>query len=153
MGQSTDGQICYGFKFDEGHEFPWDEHDDIEAWWLDIVHGYKPPFEMYTPEGNYVGGKRWPDEKINEYYVHRNKFEESLPPLPVKLVNYCSGDYPMYILAVPQSYKEANRGSPEAFDPSELVVTEHQQAALWDFCKTHGIEHDEPRWWLSSYWE
>ena len=48
MGVSTDGQICYGIVFEEGHEFPWasDEYEkDISAYfdkmhkWDDEIYG------------------------------------------------------------------------------------------------------------------
>jgi len=37
MGQSTDGQICYGVKFEEDFEFPWDDDPylDEDDWWLE----------------------------------------------------------------------------------------------------------------------
>jgi len=152
MTVSTDGQICFGIVLDEGIELPWEDEDGegyIELWWLD-VQGYKPPFEMYNDRGSYIGGVKPSEKKHREYYDHQHAFEKT-HPLPVKSVNYCSGDYPMYILAVPGSCKRANRGCPESFNPTELTVTQEEVEKLLQFCDDYGIEHDEPKWWLSSY--
>lgn len=156
MGTSTDGQICYGIAFDEGFEFPWHDDDggDIESWWIDKVHGYKPPFECYDADGNYLPGFDDKDPRVNEFFDHRRAFAKS-HPLPVEEVNYCSADYPMWILAVPGTVKSARRGFPEEFDPTKLVVSAEETAALLTFCKEHRIEvlkENKPRWWLSSYW-
>lgn len=168
MGVSTDGQICFGIKFEEGHEFPWDGEQwggDIEDWWTRGVCGYKNPFEIFDASGNYlphielIKGKYQFDhpkpreEVTNAYYDPLFAFQKS-HPVPVKIVNYCSSDYPMYMLAVPETCKENSRGFPEEFDPAALTVTDEQRQALLDFCKTHGIDIGEetPKWWLSSYW-
>lgn len=154
MSVSTDGQICFGIALGEGIELPWEDEDGdgyIESWWRD-VQGYKPPFEMYNDRGSYIGGVTPSEEKHREYYDHQYAFEKT-HPLPVELVNYCSGDYPIYILAVPDSVKCAGRGYPKLFDPAELTVTKAEVDALLEFCADYGIEYDgEPQWWLSSYW-
>jgi hypothetical protein len=153
MTVSTDGQICFGVLLGEGYELPWDNEDYdgwIESWWLD-VQGYKPPFEIYDESG-YIGGVKPPEEKIREYHDHRYAYKVAHPQ-PVKLVNCCSGKYPMYILAVPSSCKGANRGYPEAFNPADLTVTQEEVDTLMQFCADYGIEYEgKPQWWLSSYW-
>ena len=157
MGVSTDGQICYGIAFDEETEFPWGE-DEIEDWWIEKVHGFKPSRQLYDDEGQYIGGVRPPDDVMDAHFAELRAFREA-HPLPVKLVNHCSYDYPMYILAVPGTHKMARRGFPEAIDPASLSVTQEQREALLAFCREHGIGTlngievlDEPKWWLSSMW-
>lgn len=160
MTTHTNGQICYGViistEDDEGEiVFPWDKYEDgygIEDWWIYDALRYCNPFEMFTKEGGWIGGKEWPKEKIKQYYAERREFLAE-HPLPVTLVNYCYIDEPLYILAIPETLIEAYRGSPEVFTPASLVVTDKQEAALLDFCKTYGIEYKgEPQWYLSSYW-
>lgn len=156
MGQSTNGQICYGIAFEEGFEFPWEGEDgeaDIQDWWTYHVNGFKHEFELYDEAGNHLPGKIPPSaEDLEKYYGPKRAFEKA-NPLPVKLVNYCSGDCSMYILAVPGSFKMARRGYPEEFNPADLVVTEEQKAALLKFCADHSIEMpEEPKWYLSSLW-
>jgi hypothetical protein len=157
MGQSTNGQICYGILFNEDTEFPWDKETnrwpDIEEWWVFDVLDFRHSFEIFTPEGDWIGGKEWPKEKINQYYEERESFEEQNPELPVVLVNYCSSEYPIYILAIPETYFEANRGYPKEFSPPNLTITDDQKDILINFCNDHDIEFDdEPGWYLSSYW-
>ena len=149
MGVSTNGQICFGVLLDENVELPWDKDNDgdFEAWWM-CIQGYQPPFEIYDETGNYINGARPPEE----YYTHRHAFEKA-HPLPFTLVNYCSGDDPMYILAIVSSEKGASRGYPESFNPVDLNVDQDEIDKLVQFCTDYGIEYDgEPGWWLSSYW-
>lgn len=156
MGVSTDGHICFGIAFEDGFEFPWDTEEsdqDIDSWWVYGVLGFKHSFELYDEKGEYLNGVKPPQEDTDRYYDEKRQFEVKNKKLPVQLVNYCSGGYPMYILAVPRTYLSCSRGYPADFDPSELTVTEEEKAALLQFCIDHGIEHDaEPKWLLSSYW-
>lgn len=151
MGVSTDGKISYGIEFPEGFYFPWVDHDDIEDWWLD-VNGYKPPFEIYDEEGEYIGGVRPSDETIKAYFESRRIFHEK-HPLPVELVNTCSYDYPMYILALKGTVMTANRGFPKTFDPASLTKGEDPNRLI-EFCRTHNIDtgDKQPAWYLSSFW-
>lgn len=155
MGVSTNGQLCYGIKFEEDFEFPWgaEEFDgDITEWWRSVNGYVNPNFNPYTEAGEYKPGVTREDPRVDEYFKHSRDWDAA-HPVPVGLVNYCSGDYAMYILAVPGVGLSNRRGYPEEFDPSALKVSDEQRAALLEFCKTHKIEHDEePKWWLSSYW-
>jgi hypothetical protein len=154
MSVSTDGQICFGILFEEDFEFPWSQEEyfhDIEQWWLEEILQYKPPFKLYE-DGGYIGGIKPQQEKIDEYYEHQNNFEKK-NPLPVSLVNYCSRDFPIYILAVPSSVVGCCRGFPTKFKLEDLVVTEEEINKLVQFCKDHNIEYESsPQWYLSSYW-
>src|SRR5690348_13757855 len=104
MGVSTDGQICFGILLgdeEDDLELPWDDkrYEDLDDWWIDGVHGYKPPFELFDADGNYINGERPSEETIKAYYAPRWEFEKQ-HPIPVKLVNGCSGNYPVWILAL-----------------------------------------------------
>lgn len=158
MGVSTDGIICFGIAFEEGTQFPWDD-DGIESWWRN-VNGYKPPFEMYDASGNYLptveletdkfGQKHAKKEVTELYYGHMHAWEKE-NPLPVELVNCCSGDCPIWILTVPAVGLHARRGYPEKLDPGSLKTPDAD--ALLAFCQKYKLEHDEPpSWYLCSYW-
>lgn len=160
MGVSTNGQICFGILFEDGYEFPWDGEPfegDFDEWWL-VQNGYKEIPGVWDEKGNQIGT----EEEVKSYFAHKRKFDKEHPP-PVTLVDYCSCDYPMYILAVPSSERVNHRGYPRAFNPSDLQVSPKEVDALLKFCKDFGIkpEIDEddkdgddgkPKWWLSSYW-
>lgn len=157
MSTSTDGQICYGIMFDEDYEFPWSADDyedgDISDWWRD-VNGYVNPIESpFTDDGDYKPGYHQNDPRIDQYFAGQSAWDK-LNPLPIELVNYQSGDYPAYIIAIPSTVKTANRGNPIVFSPGiELVVSGQDRQALIDFCTKYGLEiNAPPSWYLSSYW-
>jgi hypothetical protein len=164
MGVSTNGVICYGIKFEEGQEFPWDAEPwegAVQEWWRD-VNGYKPPFELYDQHGNYhpsikVVPGRYPsdtkpeDESLTERYYAPQRAWDEAHPVPVELENYCSDDCPMYILSVPAIGTSAERGYPEAIKPHEFVDPDPEP--LLAFCRKYKIRGGtKPKWWLCSYW-
>lgn len=152
MGVSTNGQICFGIAFEEGTEFPWHSDGIIEDWWVYKVHNFKHSKDLYDSEGEYLNGVKPSDAEVTKYYAEYRAFLEA-HPIPVKEVNYCSGDYPMWILAVPDSVLSCGRGDPTTFSPSSLSVTEEEKAALVLFCDLYEIETtNEPDWLLTSYW-
>jgi hypothetical protein len=151
MGTSIDGQICFGYAFEEGYEFPWDvTEQELTQWWLD-VNGFKHSFEIYDERGNWLGGIKPEEIKITKYYEESRDWLDK-HPLPVELVNYCSEGYPMYILAVPSSVIECSWGIPHEFIPEALKVTEEEKEALRVFCEKYNLEPEkEMKWYLSSY--
>ena len=152
MGTSTNGQICFGVAFEEGFEFPWGD-GEIEDWWTYTVHGFKHSFELFDADGNYLNGRQPSKDETSRYFNERREFDAAQPALPVLLVNYCSGECPMYVVAVPGSVRTARRGYPEGIDPSLLTVTVDERENLLKFFAAHGIEVPaEPAWLLTSYW-
>lgn len=125
--------------------------DGIEYWWKS-VKGYKAPYEIYDEHGEYKDGVKPEESVFREYYDHRHDWEEK-NPLPVKLVNYCSLECPMYILAVPNSLITANRGCPTSLSKKEFELSNDEIQVLIDFCQDYNIECDisEMTWHLSSY--
>ncbi len=153
MGVSTNGQIAFGIPLEEDAELPWDDHEDgLEGWWREQT-GWKEPFPLWDATGNYVGGVKPPEEKIGKWFDYQHKWDEG-NPVPIKLVNVCSGDCPMWMLASNGTVRKAFRGYPERFDPSELKTPEDEGRSILDFCERYGIEVDASKvgWYLSSYW-
>ena len=154
MSTTTNGEVCVGVLLnDEAEEFelPWMAADvdcDEEEWWLK-VNGYKPPFELFTEDGDYIGGVEPPRAKVREYYAHKTAWMK-LNPLPFELVNYRSGDCPMYILAVPGTVQTANRGYPKELT-LDTRIRPLRQIVLREFCKKYNLP-TEFKWWLTSYW-
>ena len=151
MGVSTDGQICYGIKFDEDFEFPWaNDNEAIEGWWRK-VNGYIPPFQLYDEDGDYVGKTKPATEKIVTYYQAQGQWDAA-HPLPIELVNVCSMSSPIYILADASTVVTARRGYPEEINPATMFG---DRDLLLNFCKKYDIDTDgaEPKWYLSSFWE
>jgi len=153
MGTSTNGLIFYGIAFDEEHEFPWStEFEEIEDWWIYGFHGFKHSFELFDAEGGYLNGREPSKEESGRYFAESRLFFEN-NPLPVELVNYCSGDCPMYALAARGSVITAKRGHPIEFDPRSLSVADDASDVILKFCSDHGIQPPKPpEWLLASYW-
>lgn len=150
MGVSADGRICFGLLFDEGYEFPWDESEmDIDDWWRD-QHDWKPSRPIYDEKGNHLPGVL--DADVKAYYKERREWDIA-HPLPVELVNYCSGDYAMYILAIPGTGKRASQGDPVVISPAlDFVLKAKDRQAFLDFIQTHEIDPQAvPAWYLCSY--
>ena len=156
MSVSSDGIIAYGIHFDEEQieNLPWlgdDGDTDIEDWWIDVVHGYKPPFEIFNKDGDYIGGVKPPQSRIDEYFNHRRSFTDALPKLPVEMVIHCSYECPMYIMAIPETKMEVWRGYPKPIPDGFIHRNPEWDNILIGFCKKYGIEMpDKPAWWLTS---
>lgn len=155
MSVTTNGQICFGIPFGERDDFPWQDDEwegDIDEWWMRSVCGWKPSKELYAPDGDYIDGRVPSDQEIDDHYREQREFAKR-NPLPVQMVNTCSGDYPMWIIAVADVGISASRGYPAMFDPAGLSVTDDQVEALAGFCKRFGLVGEgDPGWYLSSYW-
>jgi hypothetical protein len=153
MSTSTDGQICYGILFEEDFEFPWSEFDDdIEDWWRHINNYENPNPSPFDEKGYYLPGIKRDSLEITKYFDHSREWDEK-NPIPIKIVNYCSANEPMIILAVKRTVLTANRGYSTSFNPSSLVVSSEEREELLEFCEKYiGKVPESPRWWLSSYW-
>lgn len=164
MGQSTIGSICYGIKFEEGQEFPWDEepfHGDIEAWWRSVNSYVNPCFNPFTSEGYFKAGITENDPRIRQYCAHQ-RIWMAANPVPIVLVNYCSAECPMYILAVPTTCNRCSVGEPLSICDFSPANTVGESSRLISFCDSYGIVKNNgikpsdgnlphPKWWLSSY--
>ena len=149
MGVSTDANICYGIFLDEDYEYPWGDEWE-ETWWRETACGYRPPFELFNERGDWIDGKEPDKEIVSEYFDHQRNFEKA-HPMPFELVNYCSGEFPMCILAVPGTVTRASRGYPKEINPLRLVVSSSFLLPFEEFCKEFGFS-GERKWWLSSYY-
>jgi len=150
MGVSTDGRICFGYCFEDGYEFPWDTVG-LDEWWLEVC-GFKHSFNLYDATGEYIGGVKPSDEKITAYFKEKMDFQKA-NPIPIVEVNYCAGECPMYILAVPSSLVFCSRGDPTEIHPEKLTVTEEEKEILQHFCNDYKLKPlGNMKWYLTSYW-
>jgi len=152
MSVSTDGQICYGVVFEDGYEFPWGRFDGVEEWYYKEIKPFIPIAEIYDENGEYINGIR-PDEETFKWYCQQKREWKEKNPLIFELVNYCSGDCPMYILAVKSTFISCSRGYPLEIEPESLNVKESDKQKLLDFCAQYNLKFESgPSWYLSSYW-
>lgn len=150
----ANGNLSYGYVFEEGYEFPWDDdkyNGDIDDWWED-VRGFRGTIEYPFDEfGEYKPGINSGSPEVSKYISERQEWFKA-NPCPVELVNYCSRDYPAYILAsksLSSSYDESERVPDGFFNDNEDAHT-----ILLNFFKEYGIVPEPGAvagWWLSSY--
>jgi hypothetical protein len=71
---------------------------------------------------------------------------------------HCSGEYPMYFVALRASVVRAWRGRPvDLSNHAILRLGIYRDTRIWpgliaEFCRKWDIPHEEPRWYLASYW-
>jgi hypothetical protein len=155
MGQSTNGILAYGYNIgsDEG------------GWKLEGAgeYGEMPTVEWFDPEAEDGDGfeesaerhmladigftERW--TRGNDGYFDREKAAKAR--LGVEFESYCSGEYPMYLLAAKGSVTTARRGDCE---PVDFTVNPDWDAKLRAALQVLGITPTQERaqWLLCSYW-
>lgn len=149
MGCNARAEIRYGYPCAEDAELPWGE--DIEGWWREI-NGYKPPFELYTDEGEYIGGKKPNENLIDKYYEHQHKWEEE-NPLPVMLCFTGSHDYPQTFIALPDAGSETEWGHFLNINDDCMAQKPDRHEVLEKFISDYEIETDgEPGWYLFAFY-
>lgn len=147
MGVSTDAILVYGIDLcDEEGETPLfmqnDDGDEIE---FDDV--------LLNDAGYAPWGWDADDAVCEPYEVYSARRKDAQEQAGVELVTHCSGDYPMYILAVSGAGMSASRGIPLAVDVPILNMNQLEgREKLRVFCKCHDIPWVEPKWMLCSYW-
>ena len=122
-------------------------HNSILEKRQELIEGITPDlFDWETP---------FSKKQINEYYNHKQTFLKE-HPVPVEIVNYCAGECPMFILAIPGTVKTASRGYPLRFVPKDLeamIPSFDIVQTLRSFCKKYELKYQgPPSWFLSSYW-
>lgn len=163
MGRSVTASICFGVVFEEGQYWPWspeemddmdyedapDWYGDVEEWWRH-TNNYEELSGIYNEWDTYPNVSEADKEK---YWAHHRQWLEN-NPLPVEEVNYCHGDYPMYILAIPRTVTTAYQGNPKRVPQDVLELSETEIQNFLDFFDQHGLQYEESQigWWLSGYY-
>lgn len=155
MGVSTNAELNFGVLLGEEDEdaFPWigENFDEFESWWRK-TQGFKSSVQPFNSSGDYMPGVHGKSPIVRQFFDEQHAWDAANPP-PVALVNYCSSECSMVMLAVPGIGHSARRGYPTLIDPASLTVTQEQVQALLKFCEDYGITFaGEPGWFLTSYW-
>lgn len=147
MGQSTDGLVAFGFDLGEQEELPEalleagrQDGDGFE--WQSVVS----VLTDLTPPG-----VEWEDTFVQVYRDYWAKQREATENHPLEMVCHCSGECPMWFLAVRGTVTRAKRGFPQ---PVEMpAVSDEAIKALHGFCERFGLKWQEPRWHVFSMWD
>lgn len=132
MGVSTDAILVFGF--DCGETQP------IKDWIDDLI---AEEAHLIRPAGS------WDNPDVRAYHDARR---EAIEACPVDIVDHCSGEYPMYVVALRGSEIRSSRGHSTVIDPAALNVAPERIVAMKAWCEAHGIQWREPSWLLVSYW-
>jgi hypothetical protein len=142
VGTSTDGILFYGYNFSEDTEFPWSEDEETD-------------FESYLAEHS---GLHY-DPESPDHYEQYSAQQDYIKSLPVVIGTHCSGEYPMYYLAIRVTESTASRGSPKLVKPNAPYVgASGWDGQLTEFAREFELplpgqdEASEIGWWLASYW-
>jgi len=140
MSQSTDAILVFGIDYGGEPNFPWRDEDnedlDLETWWAKL-NGLSEPEVEFSEKTKPLFHEYW--EKKTELFK----------ACPIEELTHCSGEYPMYILAVKGTEKKASRGYPEYNVSLEPV----DSFTLIKFCQDHNISMpSKPSWILCSDW-
>ncbi len=135
MGQSTDAILFYGILLEE--------EDEVPAF---IAEAGFEDFDEYVESQS---GLPLYGEEGHSFEAHR-AYKDSLP---VEMIYHCSGDYPMYGLAVKGSKLRASRGHPITLENGLPNVSKDQEQAFLLWVSERGIEADDPKWILCSNWD
>ncbi len=155
MGSSASADLWYGiYVSEEDYEFPWSEHDSIEAWWREL-NGYKPPFKRYSNEEGEPLNDGTPDaDQVTKYYAVRREWDER-NPIPVKPVNTGINDFRMISIAVPGAV-HGGGGDCDAteLDLTKLVISPDALDKFNEFVKMYlpDLMENKLAWYLSAYY-
>jgi hypothetical protein len=141
MGVSTDALMAFGF--DLGEELP----ESFTAYLGDDENGEGFEADEFLLRDYDAGIPEWTPDGPPDYWHKRS---EALGKLPVEIIAHCSGEYPMYFLAVRGTECQARRGYPSEAVQRDIALREI--GAMRAFCEKHGIEWQEPRWHIFSMW-
>lgn len=143
MGQSTDALMAFGFDLGEDEELPeafresmrGEDGDDFDP---DVAlprdYGFDvPQFSTVISYKKYAAAR-----------------DAALAQIPVDIVAHCSGEYTMRFLCVRGTSVKARRGYPS--EAPQRTIAPSEIDALRAFCDKHGIEWQEPRWYIFSMW-
>lgn len=152
MGTSTDAILAYGYDLCGE---PWKvrevgEYDELVVPWYDEDSDddfVEQARERLLAAHGLTG--TWEDDG---YYERKEQAQASAG---VEFESYCSGDYPMYVLAAKSI--TVSRGHSEVLDLPALMAEPADQG--WDdklrqACEALGITptQERPGWVLVSYW-
>lgn len=152
MGQSTNGILAYGYNLGGG-DGEWqvaeaDEYGGLTVDWLDpeSEDGVETAIEERMLAS--VGFTEQWQPGIDGYFDRKKAAEARLG---VELESYCSGDYPMYLLAATGSVQTAYRGD---CDPASFDIDPSWDGKLAAALAALGMTptQDQAKWLLCSYW-
>ncbi len=104
-----------------------------------------------STDGEITFGFVLDDGEDNDFFEEKDIYE-LVEKEKLELVNYCSGDYPMYLIGIKESHKSCYRGGPEEIEESHFKHKEEWVTKLKEFMEKYKIPDRRIGWYLTSYW-
>jgi hypothetical protein len=140
MGTSTNAIIAFGFNLGDTLPDPLEELLEDGRYDLDDALAFDQGIVL-------------PEQIVGKYIEYLDAKKAVLGQLKIRLIEHCSGGYPMYFLAAHDSHKVAVRGYPTSLEPDDLDAAKFGPDvidAMCSFCDRHGIAWQEPKWHIFS---
>ena len=146
MGQSTDAILVCGVDF--GDDLP----EVFQKYMGDMDKEHFDFEDFLCHESGIFLEENSTKSQFDSWYKRRNEVRDACP---VEMIFHCSGEYPMYILAVKGTETTAWRGDPKLLNLREVQDSlSFQSVGLFEkWCKDHEIEKSNPDWLLCSMWD
>jgi hypothetical protein len=142
------GILCFGVSLNRNDRQPWHPYDDLEDWWIERVHSFKPAVEVFDSTGQKLPNKTQKD--VDEYLKERNLFRSSIPSLPYTQVSTLDFDGSAYILAITRTIITAHTEH-KKIDPRTLLVSLRESTRLEQFCRAYKVKKvGKPEWFLTA---
>lgn len=139
MGTSTNGMLAYGY--DLGEEFGFE--DTAEPDWYDETDGWQESAEKALLAAHGFTETDW---RVDGYFA---RLEAAKKEMGVEFDVYCSGDYPLYLIAA--KVQTVYRGDA---DPVDMTLPDNADERIAWALGVLGVKPkaDKPQWLLASYW-
>lgn len=154
MGVCTDGIIFYGIEY--GEDLPERAGVVVDSvdWWYgaddiyDKKMGVKAP--IYPERSDFEGPKEW-EEALDEYGAAAKRIEDARG---CELSTHCSGEYPIYYLALNYKHRVSPRGYSICFNVVDnfFKVGPEDDKIIENYCEIMGLKYSQPKWYLASYY-
>lgn len=152
MGVSTDAILVFGIDLCANG---YCDEDKTPAFFIKDEEGDEGDFDqvLLRDAGLAPWGYHKDDDQRENYKVYNARRKQAQEQAGVELITHCSGEYPMYILAVANVGWSTSRGSALEISKDDLLMNQLEGVhSLRAFCERHDIPWVNPRWLLCSYW-
>lgn len=154
MGVSTDGIIFFGFNSVTDDEYAEECHPvSEEVFESHGIEGEDWEELLAVKSGAKHPGPWIDDEEPKGWSEFRDKVSKIVKDMGCEIDYHCSGDYPLYYVAVTGVGARAYRGETTVLKPEDFIAKQEWTEKLKKFCELLGIKYREPEWHLCSCWD
>lgn len=148
MGSSAEARLFWGYCFTEENEIPGLSDDELND--FDAEERYALAVGVKRPAKEYDRNDEAVKADYSRFWEEKRKAEQASG---CRVRHHGHYDTRYYYVAVSESEKSAEWGSPEEITADHMAVPTGWHKKLADYCEKMGIKpKGEPRWWLAAYY-